>query len=205
MIVRDACPVCQSQQFKENGHIHTGKQNHRCKDCGRQFVLHAENRVIEEEQRTLVERLLREKISLHGICRAVGVSIRWLMDFMVTRFKAAPGDLHVQPPSRPGEVIIRRVEAEADEMHSFVQQKANEQWLWLALDKTTRQIIALYVGDRSRTSAKQLWANLPAVYREHATFYTDQYVVYQGVIPAERGSVLRLSLPPCDRAEQPLT
>jgi hypothetical protein len=37
--------------------------------------------VIGEEQRTLVERLLREKISLHGICRAVGVSIRWLMGF----------------------------------------------------------------------------------------------------------------------------
>jgi hypothetical protein len=77
--------------------------------------LHAENRVIEEGQRTLVERLLREKISLHGICRAVGVSIRWLMDFIVARFKAAPEDLHVQLPSRPGEVIIRRVEAEADD------------------------------------------------------------------------------------------
>jgi hypothetical protein len=56
-----------SQQFKKNGHIHNGKQNHQCKKCGRQFVLHAENRVIVEEQRTLVERLLCEKISLHGI------------------------------------------------------------------------------------------------------------------------------------------
>jgi hypothetical protein len=42
--------------------------------------------------------------------------------------------LHVQLPSRPGDVIIRRVEAEADEMRSFVEKKANEQWLWLALD-----------------------------------------------------------------------
>lgn len=110
MIVRDACPACQSQQFKKNGHIHNGKQNHRCKDCGRQFVLHAENRFIDEEQRTLVERLLLEKISLHGICRAVGVSLRWLMDFMVARFQAAPEDLHVQLPSRPGEVIIESME-----------------------------------------------------------------------------------------------
>jgi IS1 family transposase len=138
----------------------------------------------------LVERLLLEKISLHGICRAVGVSIRWLMDFMVARFKAAPEHLHVQLPDRPGEVIIRRVEAEADEMHSFVQRKANEQWLWLALDRAARQIIAFHVGDRSRKSARQLWANLPAVYREQATFYTDQYVVYQGVIPADRHKAL---------------
>jgi len=186
MILRDACPQCDSQRFKKNGHIHNGKQNHLCKDCGRQFVLQPESRVIDEGQRSLIERLLLEKISLHGICRAVGVSIRWLMDFMVDCFEAAPAHLHVQSPSCPREVIIRRVEAEADEMHTFVQQKANEQWLWLALDRATRQIIAFHVGDRSRTSARQLWANLPAVYREQATFYTDQYVVYQGVIPADR-------------------
>jgi transposase-like protein len=127
MVVREGCPACGSQQFKKNGHIYTGKQNHQCQACGRPFVLHAGNRVINEEQRTLVERLLCEKISLHGICRAVGVSIRWLMDFMVARFKATPEDLNVQLPSHPDEVIVRCVEAEADEMHSFVQQKAHAQ------------------------------------------------------------------------------
>jgi hypothetical protein len=30
-------------------------------------------------------------------------------------------------------VILRRLEVEADNMHSFVQKKANEQWLWLAI------------------------------------------------------------------------
>jgi insertion element IS1 protein InsB len=153
-------------------------------------VLQPENCVIDEGQRTLVERLLLEKISLHGICRAVGVSIRWLMDFMVARFEAAPQDLNVQLPSRPGEVILRCVEAEADAMHSFVQKKANEPWLWLAMDQPTRQIIAFHVGDRRRKSARQLWANLPAVSREQAMFYTDQYVVSQGGIPADRPQAL---------------
>jgi len=78
--MRDACPECGAQQFKKNGHIHNGKQNHQCKECGRQFVLDATKRVIVEEQRTVVQRLLREKISLHGICRAMGVSIRWLIN-----------------------------------------------------------------------------------------------------------------------------
>jgi insertion element IS1 protein InsB len=48
----------------------------------------------------------------------------------------------------------------------------------------TRQIIAFHVGDRSRKSARKLWAKIPMVYRQQATFYTDQYVVYEGVIPA---------------------
>jgi insertion element IS1 protein InsB len=184
MVVRDTCPACGAQQFKKNGHIHTGKQNHQCKVCGRQFVLHAETREIVEEQRTLVERLLREKISLHGICRTVGVSIRWLMDFMVARFEALPDHLHVQPVASPRDVIMGHLEVEADEMCSFVKKKAYKQWVWIAMDKQTRHIMAFHVGDRRRDSAKQWWANLPAVSREQAMFYTDQYEVHTGVIPA---------------------
>ena len=90
MVVREACPACGSERFKRNGHIHTGKQNHQCKACGRQFVCDATEGVITEEQRSLVERLLCEKIALHGICRAVGVSIRWLMRFIVTCFAPLP-------------------------------------------------------------------------------------------------------------------
>ena len=69
-------------------------------------------------------------------------------------------------------------------MASFVQKKANKQWIWLAMDTQTRQIIAFHVGDRSRKSARRLWAKIPKAYRQQATFYTDQYVVYEGVIPA---------------------
>ena len=54
------------------------------------------------------------------------------------------------------------------------------------MDATTRQIIAFHVGDRSRESAKALWGAIPEVYQAHATFHTDQYEVYNGVIPAER-------------------
>ena len=52
------------------------------------------------------------------------------------------------------------------------------------MDTKTRQIIAFHVGDRSHTSAEHLWAKIPPAYRHHATFYTDQYVVYEKVIPA---------------------
>ena len=52
------------------------------------------------------------------------------------------------------------------------------------MDTTTRQLMAFHVGDRSHTSAEQLWAKMPPAYRQHATFYTDQSVVYEQVIPA---------------------
>ena len=183
-VPREACPQCGSTWYKRNGHIHTGKQNHRCKLCGRAFVLNPEHPVITEEQRTLIKRLLLERISLRGIYRAVGVGLRWLLQFMVERFKAAPEHLYVEPPVGTRAVILQRLKAEVDELWSFVGKKANRHWGWIAMDAATRQVIAFHVGDRSSQSAQALWEQIPAVYQEYALFYTDHYAVYTGVIPS---------------------
>ena len=127
MTLREACPQCGSRCYKRTGHIHTGKQNHRCKVCGRAFVLTPDNVVITEEQRALIERLLRERISLRGICRAVGVGLQWLLQFMVSQFQAAPEHLYVKPADSTPAVILQRLEAELDELWSFVGKKANRQ------------------------------------------------------------------------------
>src|SRR5689334_16417962 len=170
MNAREACPQCGSIEYKKNGHIHTGKQNHRGKLCGRAFVLLPENHVITEEQRTLIERLLLERISLRGICRAVGVGLRWLIQFMVERFQAAPEHLYVEPLGNTQTVILQRLKAEVDELWSFVGAKENRLWVWIAIDATTRQVIAFHVGDRSGQSAQALWEKIPAKYQEQATF-----------------------------------
>ncbi len=183
MMARAGCPQCGSRWYKRNSHIHTGKQHHRCKRCGRAFVLTPENSVITKEQRALIERLLLERISLRGICRAVGVGLCWLLQFMSEQFQAAPDHLHVQGSAKAPMVILQRLEAELDELWSFVGKKANRQWVWIAIDAATRQVIAFHVGDRSQESAERLWASLPATYRKRAVFYPDQYTVYKGVIP----------------------
>jgi len=160
---REACPQCGSRSYKRNGHIHTGKQNHRCKLCGSAFVLNPVNSVITQEQRLLIERLLLERLSLRGICRAVGLGLQWLLQFMVTRFQAAPDDLSTKPPEGTPAVILPRLEAELDELWSFVGKKANRQWVGSAMEATTRQVLAFHVGDRSQVSAEQLWTKLPVI------------------------------------------
>lgn len=71
-------------------------------------------------------------------------------------------------------------------MWSFVGNKDNKVWIWLAIDTLTREIVAVYVGDRSRQSAKQLWQSNPAVYRQCAVCYTDFWDAYQQVLPSSR-------------------
>ena len=170
MVIRDVCPRCQSSKYKKNGHMHHGKQNHQCQACGRQFVACFEPSLISDDTRALIERLLVERISLRGICRAVGVGLKWLLSFLVHCVEALPDHLNLQPNTSHQDVLIQRLEVEADELSSFVKKKANKQWIWIAMDAKTRQVIAFHVGDRSRKSAKRLWAKIPLVYRHHATF-----------------------------------
>jgi insertion element IS1 protein InsB len=81
-----------------------------------------------------------------------------------------------------------------DELWSFVGAKANRHWVWMALDATTHQIIAFHVGDRRSQSARALWEQIPPVYQEQATFYTDQYEVYKGVLPrAQHRAISKLA------------
>jgi insertion element IS1 protein InsB len=63
-------------------------------------------------------------------------------------------------------------------------------WVWLAQDYDTGEIIAVHLGDRSRTSARALWYALPPLYRQCAVCYTDSWNAYQGVFPASRHRVV---------------
>jgi len=186
MGIREVCPACGAQRYKNNGHTRHGTQNHHCKACARQCGATAEDHCIAEAQHTMIERLLRERISLRGMCRAVGVRLPWLWHFMVPCCAACPDALHVQVPARPTDVGLRRLEAEADARWGFGKKKAKKPWIGSAMEATTRQIMALHVSDRSRESAKALWAQSPLVYREQATLHTDHYDASTGVLPAEQ-------------------
>ena len=75
---------------------------------------------------------------------------------------------------------------QCDEMWSFVLSKKNKQWIWLAVDVDSRQIVGVYVGKRDRKGAEGLWESLPSVYRQCAVAYTDFWSAYEEVFPKTR-------------------
>ncbi len=164
------CPACNSTHTKKNGHIHNGKQNHYCKECGRQFVQNPEQILISDHKRERIRKLLMERIPLRGVCRVEGVSLRWLLSFIVDLYEQLPDDLNFQLKGEVDGLLIYTLKSEVDEMFSFVSNKENKQWVWIAMDVKSRQIVAFHVGDRSRQSAKALWKSIPQNYRNHATF-----------------------------------
>jgi len=48
--------------------------------------------------------------------------------------------------------------------------KCNQQWIWLAIDRSTREIIGVHVSDRNREGTQSLWDSIPefTVNRQHS-------------------------------------
>jgi insertion element IS1 protein InsB len=174
------CPNCGSNDINKNGTTRHGNQNYKCRDCGRQFVEHPKWKRISDDTKSTIQRMLLEKISLAGIARSLQVSESWLQQYVNAYYKTVPQQVHVQPKPR------KRLTVQMDELWSFVDDKDQEHWIWLALDAETREIVGCYVGDRSGESALELWQSLPAVYRQCAVCYTDLWVSYPVALPSKR-------------------
>ena len=72
---------------------------------------------------------------------------------------------------------------ELDELWSFVLKKDNEKYIWLAICRRTRQIVAYYIGDRSEESCLEFWKNIPRKYW-HCKTFSDFWEAYENVFCA---------------------
>lgn len=95
-----ACPSCESQRIVKNGRIHNGKQNYRCRDCGRQFVQDPQTKVIDQAIKDLIDKLLLERLSLAGIARVTGVSELWLQRYVNAKYASVPRQVTVSAKKR---------------------------------------------------------------------------------------------------------
>jgi len=173
------CPKCNSQDIIKNGSIHNGKPKFMCNDCGRQFVENPTKKIISQETWDLVDKLLLEKIPIAGISRVTGISEPWLQEYINNKYDNI--DRKVDVVKEKGPLTIQ-----CDEMWSFVGNKGNKKWIWLAIDVDTKQIVGVFVGSRDREGAQGLWDSLPAVYRQCAVCYTDFWSAYNEIFPSKR-------------------
>src|SRR5947209_20282636 len=84
----------------------------------------------------------------------------------------------VIPPdtTNPASTIL-----ELDELWSFVAKKTYQAWIWIALCRQSRQVVAYAIGDRSQDSCHRLWKSIPLAYAT-GHCYTDFWASYQAVI-----------------------
>jgi insertion element IS1 protein InsB len=81
----------------------------------------------------------------------------------------------------------RGLTAELDEMWSYVGKKANQRWLWHAIDHHSGQVLAYVFGQRKDTVFLQLQALLEPF--GITRFYTDGWGAYERYIDPKKHEV----------------
>ena len=177
-IVTHTCPKCGSEKLVRNGHDYKGAQKYYCKNCDSYGTLNAQHGY-NERTRAQVKRAVLERISLRGIERLFGVSRRTVAHWIAGWADHLPPLADTLAEARWDDVL------ELDELWSFVLKKDHQRWIWGALCRRTRQIVAYFIGDRSEASCLQLWRRIPAAYvRCHS--FSDFWDAYQRIFDRGR-------------------
>jgi insertion element IS1 protein InsB len=66
-----------------------------------------------------------------------------LQSYVNHKYENVPQQVEVEPKPK------RRLTIQMDELWSFVDDKGNKQWVWLAIDAETREIVGCYSKYRS--------------------------------------------------------
>lgn len=169
------CRKCNSQNIVKNGHNASGSQQYKCKDCDAHGVLEPSRGYTEEQREQIINDYYEFKYERR-----------------TTRFWCEPSNL-IEMVKKKTKVIQRTEtllpaqptdELELDEMWSFVFKKSKKRWLWTALCRRTRQIVAHVIGDRSVKTCRKLWALIPDEYKTCCS-YSDFWDAYEKVFPKE--------------------
>lgn len=171
------CPNCDSPNIIKNGKDYKGAQKYHCHHCGAYGTLEATGRYSNQD-RELVLRAYQERVSTRGIQRVFGVVPKTLSQWLAQKADELPDLAETLAPAQADDVL------ELDELWSFVLKKSNKRWVWIALCRRARQVVAYYIGDRSKASCRQLWQRIPKPYTGCLT-YSDFWDAYQKVFPKE--------------------
>jgi len=171
------CRSCGSANIIRNGSNKCGNPQYHCKACGVYRVLKPQIAYTPQDKKTIL-RACHERMSLRGIERVFHISRQTVAQWIRQHSLHLPLLLDSLVPAQADDVL------ELDELWSFVFKKSQKRWLWIALCRRSRQIVAFYIGQRDSLSCQQLWQRLPMDYAK-CQAVSDAWHTYPETWPAD--------------------
>ena len=185
------CPSCHSNHIIKHGKTKAEKQRYSCQneDCHlKTFILdYTYNGCLKKTKETVIDMAVNGS----GI-RDTGRVLNISPNTVINTLKSKEEDLDFVNKRilEQGKdyssisVIIKPVEeAELDEMWSFVGKKANQRWLWHAIDHISGEILAYTFGSRKDSVFETLQSLLKPFGIKR--FYSDDWGAYTRKIKNE--------------------
>ena len=187
------CPVCGGTNVIKHGKSGEGKQRYLCQDqecCGKTFIRdYSDLGRLPQIKEQIIEMSLNGS-GIRDIARVLKISPTTVIEEIKkeTELSAVNTVLLCQLNSQEVVVELRQhsefiEEAECDEMWSFVGSKAQQRWLWQAIDHARGKSLAYVLGSRKDEAFIKLKALLEPF--GITRFYTDDLGAYERHLESE--------------------
>jgi insertion element IS1 protein InsB len=171
------CRVCGSTNSVRNGTNRCGTAQYHCKDCGIYRVLKPKQAHWETDKQ-IVLRAGLERCRMLRVERIFDITRQTAARWISTHIQKLPEVEDTLLPASPDDVL------ELDEVWSCVLKKDCTRWVWTAMCRRTRHIVAFAIGDRSKVTCLRLWKAIPDEYK-HCHTFSDFWTASQQVFSAE--------------------
>ena len=172
----EKCPCCSSENIVKNGFTKQGNQRVLCHDCDKSRVVH--RKFSHDFDFEAVRRSFLGRMSLCGVSRVFLISYYQVYKELNICFLLLP---NFKSPVIENKQLTDVIEF--DELCGFCQNKKNKPWIWAAISRNTRQIVAYVIGDRSELTFKRLLRKIPIEYLKCQS-YSDYWKSY-GILKAK--------------------
>jgi insertion element IS1 protein InsB len=172
------CTQCNCKEFRKNGE-RNGHQCHQCIECAHQTTFRRRYSKLSTKDKDRLCRGLRERVSLQALPNIFVVSLSWFYQFACKVFREMEILFDKSLPK-----LIRNAdeEFEIDELCTYVGNKKQKDWVWMAIHRRTKQIIAFQVNKGNKATLVKLWNKLLKL-GINGKIYTDRYPDYAAMIP----------------------
>ncbi len=166
------CKYCQSVCIK-SGKQRNGTQKYQCKSCGKYQQATYRYKACASGINTLIVRCIKNSVGIRGIGRIAEISTTTVLK----RIQSIAAETF--PPTRLPPLQIYEV----DEMWTFIGSKRQECWIMYAINRYTREPVAVQVGRRNSFHLKKL---INKILSSHPLkIFTDRLNIYPSLIPVK--------------------
>ena len=179
------CPYCNSNDVVKNGKDGQGEQRYLCKDitCTHQtFLMNYKDKGRTPYIKNLILKMAVNGSGVRDTGRILGISPNTVIetlkkaDEIIDNVNRKLLEKNAREGIEIDIVPMNAIDVKLDEMWSFVGDKSNQRWLWLAIDHKTGETVAFVFGRRKDEVFLKLKELLEAF--NIGKYYTDNWGAY---------------------------
>ena len=164
------CEMCNSPNTIKKG-LRNNKQRFYCKDCQNSFQSEYVYQAYKTTTNNFIKILLKEGCGIRSISRVLNISSKTVLSRM----------LKISKQIRAPYFNTLGCKFEIDEMWSFIGNKKNVIWITYALERETRNVLAFFVGRKTKDTIRPLINKILLL--QPSRIYTDRLNIYPSLIP----------------------